>query len=129
MMLLLDTHAFIWLASDQTQLSFDVKTAIRDSSTDLFVSSISALEISLLQKRNKLLLPLPPKDYYRKALQQHGIEEICPNSDILIKSALLPDIHNDPFDRTIIATAHLYKMTIITKDRTIPKYPKVAVVW
>jgi PIN domain nuclease of toxin-antitoxin system len=45
-MLLLDTHALVWLATDLSQLTDAAKSAIRFHSTELHVSSVSALEIS-----------------------------------------------------------------------------------
>lgn len=41
----------------------------------------------------------------------------------------LPDIHNDPFDRIIIATACLNHMTILSGDRIVGQYPGVRVMW
>ena len=41
----------------------------------------------------------------------------------------LPDIHNDPFDRILVAEALYYKCRIITKDGKIPLYPGVKVIW
>ena len=44
-MLLLDTHALVWLASDQEQLTDVGKAMIRQSAGRLFMSAISSLEI------------------------------------------------------------------------------------
>lgn len=41
----------------------------------------------------------------------------------------LPLIHNDPFDRLIMAQAVTEKMILITKDEKIAKYQVVNVVW
>ena len=41
----------------------------------------------------------------------------------------LPLIHGDPFDRLIIATAMREKLTILTDDEKIIRYPNVKVVW
>ena len=41
----------------------------------------------------------------------------------------LPDIHNDPFDRILIAQALERNFRMVTKDSVIPKYPGVSVVW
>ncbi|MBI4209852.1 MAG: type II toxin-antitoxin system VapC family toxin [Deltaproteobacteria bacterium] len=128
-MLLLDTHAWVWLASDPSQLTERVKQKIQEEADQLYVSSISALEIALLAKRERLILPLSPSDFVEKSLSHHGIQEIPVNYSIAIASASLPDVHNDPFDRMIIATALLHKMTLISKDAHIAKYPNVKVLW
>ena len=128
-MLLLDTHAFIWLVSDIKKLSKLAKKEIQNNADKLFISSISALEIGLLEKRKKLKLPLKADEFIEKALNFHKINEIEMNKDIGYASVYLPDIHNDPFDRIIIATAQHYKMKIISKDYLISTYPEVNVVW
>lgn len=128
-MLLLDTHVLVWLASDQKQLSDRVRMEIRDTDQGVSISSITALELALLQKKGRLELPLDAGEYLHRALSQHGVMEIEINADILLKSAGLPDIHNDPFDRILIATAQLHNMILVTKDGTIPKYPELATLW
>jgi PIN domain nuclease of toxin-antitoxin system len=128
-MLLLDTHAFVWLASDQRHLPPKAKEAIHQHGGSLFLSAISALEIAILVKRNRLALPLPPEAFIDRALAQHGISEIPVTRDIACHSASLPDIHNDPFDRIIVATAGLRKLVIVSKDSTLARYPGTRVVW
>lgn len=128
-MLLLDTHALIWLATDLSQLPEKAKSAIRFHATGLHVSAITSLEISLLVKCGKLNWGDDPFALYKRAVSHHGLTEIPVDSTIAWISAQLPPIHRDPFDRIIIATAQKHGMTILTKDRIIPTYPKVKVVW
>lgn len=71
---------------------------------------------------------------------EHSIEkiaELCHEKDILILQIQpkyfdtvikLPNIHNDPFDRLIIAQAIIENLVIITKDTIIPKY-SVKTIW
>jgi PIN domain nuclease of toxin-antitoxin system len=40
----------------------------------------------------------------------------------------LPTIHQDPFDRLLVAQSRLEGLPIITGDREIARYP-VAVIW
>ncbi len=128
-MLLLDTHALIWLATDLSQLTDTAKSAIRFHASELHVSAITALEISLLTKCGKLKWGQTPLSFFERALKHHGVKEVPIDSGIAWASAQLPAIHRDSFDRIIIATAQAYGMTILTKDRTIPTYPKTKVVW
>ena len=128
-MLLLDTHALIWLATDLSQLPDTAKSAIRFHAAELHVSAITALEISLLTKGGKLKWGKKPLSFFERALKHHGVKEVPIDSEISWQSAQLPPIHRDPFDRIIIATAQAHGMTILTKDRTIPTYPKTKVVW
>lgn len=128
-MLLLDTHAFVWLASDQGQFTGRGKAAIRESAGRLFVSSISSLEIALLAKRNRLQLPLPPERFVAETMRHHGINEIPVDSTIAMAAAALPDIHNDPFDRILAATALVQRLDLLSKDAVLPRYPGLRVIW
>jgi PIN domain nuclease of toxin-antitoxin system len=47
-MTLLDTHTFVWLASDQKELSAKAAAAIKKDLDSLFISVVTAWEIALL---------------------------------------------------------------------------------
>ena len=128
-MFLLDTHTFIWLASDRSLLSEKVLGLIQEEPGELFISSITATEIGLLSSAKKINTYGSCEDFLFKNLQFLGIHEVPVDSWIGLFSTQLPPIHRDPFDRIIIATAQKHAMTILTKDRTIPTYPKVKAVW
>jgi PIN domain nuclease of toxin-antitoxin system len=128
-MLLLDTHALVWLASDQEQLTSRGKTAIREAAGRLFMSAISSLEIAILVKRGRLELPLPPERFVVECLRHHGITEIPLDSAIAMAAAALPDIHNDPFDRILAATATIHRLELLSKDTVLPRYPGLRVTW
>ena len=128
-MLLLDTHAFVWLASDQKLLTEHGKTLIRQAAGRLFMSAISSLEIALLVKRNRLELPLRPEQFVAETLRHHGITEIPVDSTIAMAAAALPDIHNDPFDRILASTAIIHGLELLSKDAVLPRYVGLRVVW
>ena len=128
-MLLLDTHAFIWLASDLTKLPRAAKNIILNYRGSIIVSGITGLEIALAVKRKRLMLPVAPEQFIVRALEQHGIREIQVSATIGCRAAALPDFHNDPFDRIIIATAQLQRAKILSKDSMIRRYEDIEVVW
>jgi PIN domain nuclease of toxin-antitoxin system len=128
-MLLLDTHALVWLASDQEQLTDRGRALIRESAGRLFMSAISSLEIALLVKRSRLQLPLPPEQFVAESLRHHRINEIPVDSAIALAAAALPDIHNDPFDRILAATAIVQRLDLLSKDTVLPRYPGLRVIW
>jgi len=129
MMLLLDTHTFIWLASDRSQLPARLVELISAESSGLFISSITATEVGLLSQAGRINTYGSCRDFLFKNLKRLGIHEIPVDVEIGLDSTQLPPIHRDPFDRIIIATAQKHGMTILTKDRIIPTYPKVKAVW
>lgn len=128
-MLLLDTCALLWLASDHKNLSKTAKAEIKSNSKSLFVSAITAFEIAVKCRSGKLKLPLPPSDWYSESLAFHGIREVPVTGQIASNSVQLPPFHNDPCDRIIIATAQINTMKILTCDSLISKYSQANVVW
>ncbi|NQU39890.1 MAG: type II toxin-antitoxin system VapC family toxin [Lentisphaerae bacterium] len=128
-MLLLDTHVFVWLASDARELSNRAKQAIEEECDSLFISGITGLEIALAAKRGRLILPVDAEMFIRRAVLQHGVRQIPVTAEIGCLAAALPDKHNDPFDRLIIASATRHGMKVVSKDGTFPKYPAIEVIW
>lgn len=128
-MFLLDTHTFIWLATDRNQLPSRLVELISDESAGLFISAITAAEVGLLFRAGKINTYGACNDFLFKNLKWFGIHEIPVDAQIAFSSTQLPPIHRDPFDRIIVATAQKHDMTILTKDRIIPTYPKVKAVW
>ena len=128
-MLLFDTCTLLLLAGSDKKLPERSSSAIQEYSDALYISSISAFEIALKFKLGKLILPKPPNEWYKMAMDLHGINEIPVSSDIAILSAELPFIHKDPCDRMIIATALKNRLKIITPDKIIPEYSDVKTLW
>lgn len=127
-MTLLDTCTLLWLVGAQEKLSRRVITTLRNSAGRIFVSAISAFEIGVKAKKGLLLLPLPITEWFPLALMSHGLTEIPVTSKVLTGALALPDLHNDPADRIIIATALENHLTLLTPDKQIHSYP-VPVLW
>jgi PIN domain nuclease of toxin-antitoxin system len=128
-MILLDTHVVIWLASDPGQLSEAAIHTIEKNPEALHVSVISAWEIALLVKRGRLELPLPPNEFFGRAIRHHRLVELPLERRVAERAVALPDIHNDPFDRILVAECLERGGTLISRDAIIPRYPNLRVVW
>ena len=132
---LLDTCAVIWLVN-AGPLSTGVTDLIRHASqTDgVFVSTASAWEIGLLSRarpnRRPMLEFFPdPKTWFARLMALPGINEAPITPAIAIDSSQLPgDLHADPADRLIIATARHLGMPIVTGDRKILAYAEAGFV-
>jgi len=70
--LVLDTCALIWLSSDAAELSQQARKAI-DAADTVWVSAISAWEISLKVARQTLTLPMAPEQWFGRALEHHHL--------------------------------------------------------
>ena len=117
MNILLDTHVVIWWYEDPLRLKDEARKIIEDKENALFLSPIVIWEILIKQTLNKLRVP---EGLIEKAI--HDLIEI----PITIKhtQALkkLPLIHNDPFDRILIAQAKVENFYLMTRDKQIAKY-------
>lgn len=127
-MILLDTHTFVWLASSPDQLSAPAYEVVEANLGQLAVSIVSAWEIALLVRKERLHLPLQVHTFIERALEHHGITELPLTRSVIFDAVNLQAIHNDPFDRILIAEAKRRECALVTKDRVMPQYG-VPVVW
>lgn len=118
---LLDTCALLWLGMGGGPLGGEARRRISVAST-LHYSSISAWEIARLQKEGKIFLPNSPEGFLADMEEQYGVASIPPTDDIMLRAAKLPDIHKDPADRIIIATALAHEFPIVTGDTKFALY-------
>lgn len=123
-MILLDTHALIWLVEADPKLGKNVREladqALKDN--ELATSAITFWEVAMLAQRNRLELSLPT-DVWRRRLLDMGLMEIPVTGDIGITAADLQGFHGDPADRFITATAILGGGTLMTADEAILGWP------
>lgn len=128
-MILLDTCSLLWLGAAPDKLSQRARALIEADTGGLFVSSISAFEIAVKQKRKKLSIPGDPLKWFHFALEHLGIRELEVNAEIFSHSVALPDHHKDPCDRIIAATSILHDLKCLTPDPLIRQYPGVQAEW
>jgi PIN domain nuclease of toxin-antitoxin system len=119
--LLLDTCALIWLSSDAAELSQQARKAI-DAADTVWVSAISAWEISLKVARQTLTLPMAPEQWFGRALEHHHLSLAALSVEVLVAANTLPWHHRDPADRFIIATALALGAAVVTADRKFQQY-------
>lgn len=84
----------------------------------LYISSISFWEVALLVKRNKLAIS-DVHVWKNEILENTNIHLTDPSAAEMIDSVLLPDIHQDPFDRLLIAQAIRNNFRIVTRSQTV----------
>ena len=118
---LCDTCALIWLAAGDGKLSRMARTVIRDAELLCF-SSISIWEIARKVKSGELEIPVQPTLFADMLVKQYGMKELPLDNAVMLRSSALPEIHKDPADRFIIATALLNDCVVVTGDRRFPEY-------
>ena len=119
--ILCDTCALIWLATGDAKLSRMARTVIRDAELLCF-SSISIWEIARKVKTGELEIPVSPTLFADMLIKQYGMKELSLDNAVMLRSSALPEIHKDPADRFIIATALLNDCVVATGDRRFLEY-------
>lgn len=92
----------------------------------VFVSPVTAWEIGVLARPGRrgahIFLP-SPHAWFRDLLSLPPIVAAPFNIEIALETSTLPDdIHPDPADRMLIATARLLDVALLTRDRKILAY-------
>jgi len=113
--MILDTCALLWLASGGKKLSLATLKEINDAPA-VYISAISGFEISLKASGRRLELSHPVETWFEQITEHHGLTILPLGLDVCIAAAELPPIHNDPFDRFIIAAAKLNHWVVVTTD-------------
>jgi PIN domain nuclease of toxin-antitoxin system len=127
-LLLLDTHCWLWAQLGLIQrLSRAALQAIRsaESEGNLRSSVISIWELAMLEKRGRVALPMNIRTWVDQALTKTGIAVAPLTPEIAIESVHLPgELHGDPADRMLVATARVLGATLLTKDDQLIRYSR-----
>lgn len=122
MRLLLDTHVLLWWLIAPNKIRSPLRRTIARASVT--VSAASVWEASVKAALGKLELPAPLSTVFA----DEGFTELAITSRHAERSALLPSLHKDPFDRMLVAQAQLEGLTLVTADPLIARY-EVDVLW
>ncbi len=131
-MIVLDTHVLIWWVNDDASLSGKAKAAIEHEldNGQIIISAISAWEIAMLVKQEKLLLAMDVDSWLATVAKIEHVRFIPVDVEISVKSVDLPgEFHKDPADRLIVATARKLAVPLVTKDEKIRGYAHVKTIW
>jgi PIN domain nuclease of toxin-antitoxin system len=123
MRILLDTHIFLWFISGDTQLSIDIRDAIREPNNEIYLSAVSVWEAIVKYQLGKLPLPEHPETYLPKQRDLHQIASLSLDENSVVQLAELPSLHRDPFDRMLVCQALQNGLTIATVDSAVRAYP------
>ncbi|MEI8126137.1 MAG: type II toxin-antitoxin system VapC family toxin [Parachlamydiaceae bacterium] len=127
--LLLDTHVWIWLMSGNKKLKADFLKAIEkrteEESANILVSAISIWEVGMLVEKKRIELNMNTLQWVEEALNSPNISLVPLSPSIAIRSSqLLGEIHGDPADRILTATAYEHHAVLVTHDEKLLEYGK-----
>jgi PIN domain nuclease of toxin-antitoxin system len=117
--LLLDTHALFWFLTENKKLSARALRAIESPKNELWASAVSGYEIGRKYAYGKIDLPAGE---LTDKLRGAGIEELPVEIEHAIMAAELPQHHNDPWDRILVAQAKLDDLILVTTDEKLQAY-------
>lgn len=89
----------------------------------LLVSVVSAWEIGLLVRKNRLVLELTPLLWLERFLDRPGLRLLpLPAGAALLSSCVPEPFHGDPADRMLVAAARETGAVLVTRDARILAY-------
>lgn len=121
MNLLLDTHVALWAITDNPSLSGKAREFILAPRSTVWVSSVSIWEIAIKHSLGGGEMPVSGQAalrYFREA--GYRLLAIEPEHAAAVEG--LPDHHQDPFDRLLVAQAMVEPMRLLTHDATVARY-------
>jgi PIN domain nuclease of toxin-antitoxin system len=120
--LLLDTHAFLWWLDGDRRLPVAARKKIADEANVIFVSAVSAWEITTKARLGKLPGALDVAADVAAAVASQGFAALEISIPHAQRAGRLPGDHRDPFDRMLIAQAQLEDIPIISNERVFDAY-------
>lgn len=118
MNLLLDTHVVLWALADPGRLSPRVRDLITNPRHTVAVSAATVWEVEIKRQLGKLRAP----EGFAAECIDRGFDELPIAFTHSEAAGRLPRLHDDPFDRMLIAQATLDGFDIVTADDAFGRY-------
>ena len=118
MRILADTHVIYWAMTRPGELAASARMILENPLNDVLVSAASIWELEIKSKKNKLYLPAGFTEGYKA----DAFDELPVTWAHAQETSKLPPIHNDPFDRILIAQARVEGLILMTRDHLIRQY-------
>jgi PIN domain nuclease of toxin-antitoxin system len=129
-LILLDTHALVWLASEPERLSTPALESI-ESELERAICLASVQEIAYLAARGRLALDRPVGTWMGEALGVNEVRALPPTVSSSLRAGQLDpsEFHGDPVDRLIYATTVEHDARLVTADERLRTFDPVRTVW
>ena len=120
--LLLDTHTLLWMVENHPRLGAGAAGAMNRAGREdrLSISAITLWEIGLLASKQRIDLHRDVMEWVHEVLALPGLSLVQLLPEIAVTSTRLPfEMHPDPADRILVATARRLGATLVTADRAL----------
>lgn len=121
--ILLDTHAFLWFALNDSRLSANAKDCMEDPDSDLLFSPASYWEIAIKISIGKYSLPEDFTDFMRDQIDENQLTVLPVSIQHAAAVSSMPFHHRDPFDRLLVAQAIVENVELLSSDEIFDSYP------
>lgn len=122
MKLLLDTQIFIWWMTEDSRLSPEARHAICDPANELFLSSVSVVEMAVEIRLGRVRVDALPEHFLDRGMVQRQVSELPLTIRHALRLASLPLHHRDRFDRMMPAQATVEGMSLVSLDSQMRPY-------
>lgn len=122
MILLMDTHTFIWYVTDNNRLSNQILELINDENNQIFLSIASLWEMGIKQGLGKLNFNLPFEIFIIQQLSVNDFTVLDIKFSHINVITTLPLHHRDPFDRMLIAQSIVENIPVLSADKIFDAY-------
>ena len=125
--LLLDTHVWIWcmVGASMLKKTFHITFEKALKSQGILISPMTIWEVGMLVEKKRIQIEMDVLDWIEQALDTPGINLTPITPRIAIYSTrLVGEIHGDPVDRLLVATAFEKNAVLVTCDHNILQYAR-----
>jgi PIN domain nuclease of toxin-antitoxin system len=127
--LLLDTHVFLWSISEPKRLSSKARSAITKLENQVYVSPVTAYELSYKHRQGKLPSGTAIVTSFARQVAHLYASELPVSAPHTLAAGQLDWEHKDPFDRILAAQAMVEGLTLVTADEDLRAFEPVATLW
>lgn len=129
MRLLLDTNALIWAMTGSRALPAHIQRLIKDPKNDIFFSAANIFEIAAKRAAGRRTAPPISAEQASLAAAAAGYSLLSITAEHAVAVETIAPFHPDPFDRLLLAQAHLEDMRIVSHDADMASYDSRTIIF
>lgn len=123
MAVIVDSHTFLWTILDDPRLSTQAREIVENPNVPLFLSQVSAWELTLKISKGKLDLNFAVHDLFTTELERFSIRMLPVEVAHLSRYVSLESVqHKDPWDRMIVAQCLVEEFALVSVDAKLDEY-------
>jgi PIN domain nuclease of toxin-antitoxin system len=115
---LLDSQVVLWLLAEPSKIRPEVMRILKDPENGRLISAATFWELEIKRAKGKLKFEVG----FSAILNDFAADELPITSKHVEALRDLPRLHNDPFDRILVAQAISEGVTLITADAFVQRY-------